>query len=137
MKQEPEIPEPYELTLGEIIDEGSFGSCCECGREGPSVRNVVMLNRRGPEPGRGWGCVLCGSPPDGALAVLCDECFEKQRQGTGPANGPTNACVGYPSENRRIPVAQLPEGNFQHDYKKHLDEDQRHREIFGSDPVTG
>lgn len=48
----------------------SLGPCCACGHEGPEVRNIMMLNRLCPIPGRGWGCVQCGIPMDYATAVL-------------------------------------------------------------------
>ena len=93
----------------------NLGKCCGCEAEGPSVRNVVMLGRRSPEPGNGcWGCLQCGLPQAGAVAVFCDDCLEQSR--------PTlTFCLGYPSENRRAPVDLLTE-DFQHDMRHHADE---------------
>ena len=56
-------------------DPRSLGPCCQCECT-DGVRNIFLLNRRGAIPGRGWGCVVCGLPPDGAVAVLCDACVE-------------------------------------------------------------
>jgi len=76
------------------------------------VRNLVQIDRRSPAPGVGcWGCVVCGLPAAGALAVLCDECLERRR----PA---LYACVGAPCENHRVPRAELTE-RFEHDLAKH------------------
>ena len=44
----------------------NLGSCCVCGVEGSRVRNIMMLHKRSLEPGKGWGCVQCGLPMDGA-----------------------------------------------------------------------
>lgn len=57
-----------------------LGPCCHCQKSGPSVRNVVMMTFRAPAPGSGWGCLECRLPNDGALAVLCDECFNAKEE---------------------------------------------------------
>jgi hypothetical protein len=56
-----------------------FGSCCACEREDESVRNVVALSVKAPMPNTGWGCMVCGLPLNGALAVVCDTCMEEKR----------------------------------------------------------
>ena len=61
---------------GLLCDPIDLGQCCACGKSGPDVRNIVMLSFRGPDPGKGWGCLQCGLPTDGASAVLCDGCAE-------------------------------------------------------------
>lgn len=88
----------------------SLGTCCFCGK-GSSVRNILMLDRKGPIPGRGWGCVVCGLPMDGAIAVMCDECVER-------GNSPLFACKGYVANNLRVPVALLTD-RFEHDMSRH------------------
>jgi hypothetical protein len=82
-----------------------LGPCCACGRAGDDVRHVVMLHVRQPEEGRGkgWGCFQCGLPPDGACVVLCDICMRLD------ATAWQTACVGYPSEGLRVPLADLTE----------------------------
>lgn len=97
--------------MSEGID---LGSCCMCGGASPNV--IVLLAKRGPIPGHGWGCVQCGLPVDGATAVLCDPCFETYL--TEPEKLVT-ACRGYPGSDGRIPIAELPEGVFDHDPSKH------------------
>ena len=92
--------------------EPSLGTCCNCGCDGENVRNIVMLGLRSPEPGNGcWGCLVCDLPSAGAVAVLCDKCIEA-------GEAPQRACLGYPDQNRRIPLSELTE-RFQHDDSKH------------------
>ena len=91
---------------------GLLGACCECGRQDRPVRHVVMLPVRSPEPGHGcWGCLTCGLPQAGAVAVLCDACAER-------FNGrPLNIVLGSPDENRRMPFRDFEP--FDHDETKH------------------
>jgi hypothetical protein len=92
-----------------------LGPCCVCEtREG--VINVLMLDQRGPMPGQGWGCAVCGLPCDGAIAVLCDPCFYG-----GAAL--RFACAGYASTGKRVPIDALPPGEFKHDAAKHAEDD--------------
>ncbi len=58
--------------------EIDFGSCCCCEREN-KPRNLISIPVKGPVPGKGWGCYVCGLPCDGAIAVVCDECLAEQR----------------------------------------------------------
>ena len=89
-----------------------LGPCCTCGTT-TGVRNIVMLDRRAPVAGTGWGCAVCHVPNDGAIAVLCDEC-------TGlPVK---SVCVGYPLENKRMPIEELPDEPFGHNLEFHQDE---------------
>lgn len=92
-------------------DPGVYlGPCCMCdGTE--SVNNVIMLSRRGAVPGHGWGCVVCSLPMDGAYAVLCDTCLPKWQADNSLL---TVACRGYPGKEGRILVAELPDGEFDH-----------------------
>lgn len=81
-------------------EEMDLGPCCACERRGKSVRNIILLEKRSPVPGRGWGCVVCGLPPDGAVYVLCDDCLEKKAE-------PKFACRGYPAKDGRVPIGEL------------------------------
>lgn len=92
-----------------------LGPCCVCERVGPSVRNVLMLSKRSPIPGRGWGCFACGLPEDGASAVLCDACMPTDGE---PMPELRFACRGYPDTDGRVPYAEL-EGEFHHDRRFH------------------
>ncbi len=93
-----------------------LGKCCNCECGGKSVRNIMMLDRRSPEPGDGcWGCFQCGLPMQGAVAVLCDACLIFIQAAHVQ---PKYACLGAPEKNRRIPVEQLTEV-FEHDMSKH------------------
>lgn len=94
----------------ETID---LGSCCACRRSGPDVRNIMMLHKRAPVPGTGWGCVVCHLPSDGAVAVICDACADADR----PI---LDVCVGYPSRNVRVSIATLA-GTHEHNLALHVD----------------
>ncbi len=93
----------------------NLGACCCCGRSGADgvrVRTIVMLDKLAPEPGKGWACVVCGLPSNGAIVVICDECAE--------ANAPYRfAVAGRPYENRRVPLSSLRPEPFDHDMSKH------------------
>ena len=94
-----------------------LGPCCIC-ETTRNVRNVIMLDKRCPTPGHGWGCVVCGLPSDGASAVLCDACFEAFADKKAALKF---ACRGYPATDGRIPLAEL-KGQHKHDMSKHPEE---------------
>lgn len=103
MEDENDIPKP--------------GLCCICEVEDETVRNIIMLDHRSPDPGIGcWGCFQCGLPTAGAVAVECDRCLESKAE-------ILFACLGAPKANRRILIAELPPEPFDHDMSKHPDED--------------
>lgn len=91
----------------EMLDHETLGPCCNCGSQ-DHVRHIVMLLRLAPIPGKGWGCVVCDLPNDGAIAVLCDNCRGDE---------PSAVCVGYPSEGVRLPVSALLSNVFDHNLK--------------------
>lgn len=97
-------------------DDIDLGTCCLCGGS-ENVRNVIALDLRAPassEPGGTWGCFQCGRPNEGAIAVLCDACLERHREGE-----PLQFAVqGPPAQNERVPLATLTE-KFEHDMSKH------------------
>ena len=87
-----------------------LGACCSCGAT-EGVRNIMMLGYRAPVPGTGWGCVVCGLPADGAVAVVCDACLA--------AGAPVKrVCRGYPSAGERVGRKGLKE-RFEHNLSKH------------------
>lgn len=88
----------------------NLGPCCNCERTN-GVRNIVMLDRRSPTPGHGWGCVVCDLPFDGAVVVLCDDCIA--------VSPPKFVCTGYPAADGRTSYADLPPDEFEHDDDKH------------------
>jgi hypothetical protein len=91
-----------------------YRACCACGSTKLPTNNVVMLDKKSPTPGVGWGCVLCNLPSDGAIAVVCTPCIE--------AKVPIAfACTSYISDDARTPVEQLA-GEHKHDMKFHQDE---------------
>lgn len=87
-----------------------LGPCCACGGF-DAVRNVVMFPLRATQPGYGWGCLECGLPSDGAVAVVCDRCFENDVE-------VRFACDGPPTNQQRVPMSELVEP-FDHDDAKH------------------
>ncbi len=109
MNRYEQMATPPPLTV-EIPD---LGPCCACGIEGPGVRNVILLGRKAPVPGTGWGCIVCGLPLDGAIAVVCDPCLETQAE-------IRFACYGAITNRDRIALALLS-GQHRHDPAKHPD----------------
>ena len=91
----------------------NFGPCCACRESGPTVRNFMMLHLRAAVPGTGWGCVVCGVPNDGAMAILCDRCVEN-----GQCPDLRDVILGLPAERRRMPFCELAEA-FDHDRSQH------------------
>lgn len=91
------------------------GKCCACEKEDETVRNFITLDKKTPVTPGGWGCFVCGLPPEGAIAVLCDDCLDHWTSGKRELKF---ACLGYPGANRRIEFAELTT-NFAHDLSKH------------------
>lgn len=84
--------------LDEDEDWQPAGPCCACRRSDVDVRNLIMLPFRAPQPGTGWGCVVCGLPSDGAIALVCDACLA-----TGASI--LDCCEGYTTSGQRASVA--------------------------------
>jgi hypothetical protein len=78
-----------------------------------------------PIRGRGWACLQCGLPPDGATFVLCDVCCLEY---TVDPFEPHFACRGYPGSDGRIPYADLERGNTAHDMARHPGEMEQQEE---------
>ncbi len=97
-----------------------LGPCCICGQVDPTVRTIILLPRKGPMPGRGWGCVACGLPPDGAVAVICDKCAALP----DPSASLRFACRGHPGTDGRLPIGDLPAEPHQHDLSRHPEQRQ-------------
>jgi hypothetical protein len=71
---------------------------------------------------QGWGCLVCGLPPDGAYAVLCDTCKD------GCFTNQVTlqfVCRGWPVEDGRIPFGELSAEPFDHDMMKHAEGNER------------
>lgn len=92
-----------------------LGSCCICEIASHLVRNVLMLNRRSPIRGRGWGCLVCDLPAEGAIAVVCDPCFKLYKAGDIELR---YACTGYAGVDGRTRITALA-GSYEHDPVKH------------------
>lgn len=116
------LPCAAAALLGEPMteiegDDAGLGPCCIC--EVPGAGNIVMLSQRAMVPGHGWGCITCGLPPDGAVAVLCDRCTAMWSEGHAELRF---ACRGWPGRDGRVPIGELPAGRFDHDEAKHAGE---------------
>jgi hypothetical protein len=97
------------------VEQRDLGPCCICGDSSPTVRNVGCLNKKAPIPGRGWACVVCDLPPDGAMVVLCDACAQRYEGADPPLKW---ACRGHPGTDGRIPIEELS-GSHEHDMARH------------------
>lgn len=91
----------------------NLGRCCIC-EEYRDVLNIVCLGRKAPLPDTGWGCVVCGLPADGAIAVVCNYCMREREI---PKDIPL-VCCGYPGNDVRAPITDCTEP-FQHDEERH------------------
>lgn len=99
-------------SVTKIDDAPNLGPCCGCGLEGPAVRNILMLQKKSPLAGKGWGCFTCGLPSDGATAVVCDGCLHSK----APL---VTACRGCPGADGRVPIGELG-GSHHHDLAAHI-----------------
>lgn len=95
--------------------EFDLGPCCVCEKEGEDVRNFIMMDFEGPIPGKGWGCLQCKLPPNGAVAVICDNCFDLYKEDPSIIKF---VCNGSPKDGR-IPIDQLEKKPFDHDMRYH------------------
>lgn len=110
----PEPPDDFDPD----VDPVDLGSCCGgCGQ--PAGKNVVQLSVRNLVPGHGWGCFVCDLPPDGATAVLCNDCTQRMEAGEDVIRF---ACRGYPASDGRVPIGELTEP-FDHDLERHMAEE--------------
>ncbi|MBG1268269.1 hypothetical protein [Nostoc sp. WHI] len=83
-----------------------LGTCCGCGCTGETVQNLVMLQKKAPVPGTGWGCVVCGVPSDGAVAVVCNDCLARLEIQPDVIK---EVVYGYATEKKRYSLAALTE----------------------------
>ena len=118
LEEVPEGEAEEELARMRTRHRDDLGTCCCCGKEDATVRNLIMLNQRAPEPGTGWGCVVCHLPPDGAAAIVCDSCV------LGTLEIKEVIC-GRPAEKRRTPIHAIAPDLFEHDMKIHEQEERR------------
>lgn len=91
-----------------------LGRRCICETR-TGVTNIVIIERRAPVAGTGWGCVVCGLPSDGAVAVLCDRCMELVHAGAVPIF----VCRGYAGDDQRAPYTEVSREVFAHNDEAH------------------
>jgi len=101
-----------DLNDQQAEDTLDLGPCCACEKLGQDVRNVIILRRKGPTPGKGWGCLVCNLPLDGAVAVLCDGCLESEAK-------IRFVCAGFPAVDGRVPIEELDPEPFDHNLSLH------------------
>jgi hypothetical protein len=101
------------MTARINAEEDQFfeGPCCVCRTWSPKMRSIGMLPFKSPTPGKGWGCFQCGLPSDGAIIVICDDCYELEGK-------PVLACAEYPKSSARVDVESLTVPH-EHDRSKH------------------
>ena len=108
--------------------EMGLATCCSCGKTGIDVNNILILNFEGPVPGHGWGCVECGLEPNGAVAIQCNECFDKKAK-------LLNVFNGFPDEGL-FPIDQLEKKPHHHILAKHPEFDQTKCRVCGCDVLN-
>lgn len=96
----------------------SLGPCCICETH-VGVTNIMMLDQKAPLAGRGWSCIVCNLPADGAIAVLCDGCMDLVEAGAQPVY----VCRGFPASDGRALYCDLPAEPFHHDAVAHQREE--------------
>jgi hypothetical protein len=102
------------------VDESNvILTCCVCDHRGRSVRNLVFMNFEAPPGFVGWACVVCGLPPRGALAVICDQCAEAQ---VGMHSIRYILGGRYSFDDVRVPLEGFKFVPFVHDLSKHPEE---------------
>jgi hypothetical protein len=91
-----------------------YGTCCACEQEiSPRDPCVVMLPFEAPTGFKGWGCLVCKLPQRGAIAVLCQDCLNANRQ---PRFIATGVHVG---DNLRFPLTSYVQIPFEHNLAFH------------------
>jgi hypothetical protein len=105
-------------------DDAPFdaGPCCRCGSTATPARTIMMLGIKAPVPQSGWGCMRCGLPCDGCMAVVCDPCAAALEHAPDDSDLLTElqtVCYGDMSAGERFPVSQLEREPFGHDRAKH------------------
>lgn len=98
------------------MGKNDLGSCCICQKKGADVVNVLCLEYYAPVHGYGWGCFVCNKPNDGAIAVVCDKCFTDFQNKKAEIKF---VCIGYPYQDKRLPIEQLDKTPFKHDKRFH------------------
>lgn len=101
-----------DMPPGWADDVQLSGPCCAC-RRNLFLRHVILMGFRGPVPGRGWGCQVCGLPENGAIAVVCDECMALD----API---VDVCSGWAADGGRVEAGPLRCLVWQHDPAVHV-----------------
>jgi hypothetical protein len=96
-----------------------LGPCFVCGKtQDGSVRTLVCLSFEAPAGFVGWGCVVCGLPSRGAMAIACDACCDRHGQEL-PAELKFICTGAFSTEGKRTPLDGFARIPFDHDLNKH------------------
>ncbi len=118
---EPECWSKARLGVDADREPAALGRCCRCQQADANV--LHMLEIKSPErDGRGWGCMVCGLPPEGAIVVFCEPCaqhFEHDREAAAQWFETPTICLGFPQDNRRQQVEKKQMEPHDHDLTKH------------------
>lgn len=88
--------------------------CCICQKH-TKDKNILMVKKKAPIPGTGWGCIICNLPADGAIATLCNECLAEVMAKKAELK---YVCEGYAPYGNLVDIKTLSE-NFDHDEIRH------------------
>jgi len=112
-----------------------IGRCCVCLRdhhEGVTITGMIFINNVGPSEAHGtessWGCHICGLPPLGAVAVICDEC-EKVLKSAPVKGGFRYLCAGPLADDIRIDSKTVKLHLFNHCMLTHDIYDQMRQKV--------
>lgn len=96
--------------------KSEYGCCCIC-ESTQNVNNLIQLDYKvGAESESGWGCVQCGLKAEGAIAIICDACFDKHGK-SGDLEAKIKLLM---SGIKRIPVPPVSDRvPHEHDLSRH------------------
>lgn len=87
--------------------------CCACEKQDASVCNVVCMPFKGPIGFAGWGCFVCDLEPNGAVAILCNDCINAGAEPRFIAGGK------FASDGVLVPLEGFERKPFDHNWSKH------------------
>lgn len=115
----------FNLEDSLYVTGTDLGACCQCENR-ISSGTFLLLPYLTDVIGTGWGCSLCFMPANGAISILCNDCYYKLNMDAkkirsliiDPAKQIKNYIVGNPHENIRKPTALL-RVPYVHNYTQH------------------
>ncbi len=99
-----------------MANDFDLGSCCICEVNDDSVQNLIQLDFKVFGSETCWGCFQCGLPMEGAVAAVCDTCFQQYYE----TDLESHLKFLMDTKDRRIPVPPVAERvPHEHDLSKH------------------